>query len=397
MLSTATRLRSHLPVPLFVEASVTLSSTETFRPIHAVFLGGRQQAGSSSSSSKHQQKHHTRRFHTRVMHLKSSTNRSNTRSDTNSEILKQLTKLNESNVKIVKELKRVGDELGEVKTDLAEVKKIVYRTDKRAALTVEARCREKMGMEHKEVKGVHNALSLLSIDTKEAEYDSAKTRLVSALYRRCTRDLFAKVTGTEWINENEALASLKQWQHDPSKESNSTGDDDDDDDDDVGYSAQAEADVVKMFIEMLAPFAAVDVDKKQAHKDAQEILRRDNTGLALSLIIANMDDKKVDKGGYWGWKVLEFDGFSHSDFDPDKIELLEVKCGSSLRKAKKQLEMRTRFIDTVATLAEYKGVKFNITKYAYVDGVDGLKAYPEPVDGYMYISSLKLIVRKIEQ
>jgi hypothetical protein len=236
---------------------------------------------------------------------------------------------------------------------------------------------EKMGMEHKEVKGVHNALSLLSIDTKEAEYDSAKTRLVSALYRRCTRDLFAKVTGTEWI-----------------KESNSTGDDDDDD---VGYSAQAEADVVKMFIEMLAPFAAVDVDKKQAHKDAQEILRRDNTGLALSLIIANMDDKKVDKGGYWGWKVLEFDGFSHSDFDPDKIELLEVKCGSSLRKAKKQLEMRTRFIDTVATLAEYKGVKFNITKYAYVDGVDGLKAYPEPVDGYMYISSLKLIVRKIEQ
>jgi hypothetical protein len=396
MLSTATRLRSHLPVPLFVEASVTLSSTETFRPIHAVFLGGRQQAGSSSSSSKHQQKHHTRRFHTRVMHLKSSTNRSNTRSDTNSEILKQLTKLNESNVKIVKELKRVGDELGEVKTDLAEVKKIVYRTDKRAALTVEARCREKMGMEHKEVKGVHNALSLLSIDTKEAEYDSAKTRLVSALYRRCTRDLFAKVTGTEWINENEALASLKQWQHDPSKESNSTGDDDDDDDD-VGYSAQAEADVVKMFIEMLAPFAAVDVDKKQAHKDAQEILRRDNTGLALSLIIANMDDKKVDKGGYWGWKVLEFDGFSHSDFDPDKIELLEVKCGSSLRKAKKQLEMRTRFIDTVATLAEYKGVKFNITKYAYVDGVDGLKAYPEPVDGYMYISSLKLIVRKIEQ
>jgi hypothetical protein len=77
------------------------------------------------------------------MHLKSSTNRSNTRSDTNSEILKQLTKLNESNVKIVKELKRVGDELGEVKTDLAEVKKIVYRTDKRAALTVEARCRRK--------------------------------------------------------------------------------------------------------------------------------------------------------------------------------------------------------------------------------------------------------------
>jgi hypothetical protein len=342
-------LRSHLPVPLFVEASVTLSSTETFRPIHAVFLGGRQQAGSSSSSSKHQQKHHTRRFHTRVMHLKSSTNRSNTRSDTNSEILKQLTKLNESNVKIVKELKRVGDELGEVKTDLAEVKKIVYRTDKRAALTVEARCREKMGMEYKEVKGVHDALSLLSIDTKEAEYDSAKTRLVSALYRRCTRDLFAKVTGTEWINENEALASLKQWQHDPSKESNSTGDDDDDDDD-VGYSAQAEADVVKMFIEMLAPFAAVDVDKKQAHKDAQEILRRDNTGLALSLIIANMDDKQDDKGGCWGWKVLEFDGFSHSDIDPDKIELLEVKCGSSLRKAKKQLEMRTRFIDTVRTI-----------------------------------------------
>jgi hypothetical protein len=192
------------------------------------------------------------------------------------------------------------------------------------------------------------------------------------LYRRCTRDLFAKVTGTEWINENEALASLKQWRHDPSKESNSTGDDDDDDDD-VGYSAQAEADVVKMFIEMLAPFDAVDVDKKQAHKDAQEILRRDNTGLALSLIIANMDDKQDDKGGCWGWKVLEFDGFSHSDIDPDKIELLEVKCGSSLRKAKKQLEMRTRFIDTVATLAEYKGV-----------------------NGYMNISSLKLIVRKID-
>ncbi len=87
------------------------------------------------------------------------------------------------------------------------------------------------------------------------------------------------------------------------------------------------------------------------------------------MIIASM----CDEGGCWGWKVLEFDGFSHSDIDPDKIELLEVKCGSSLRKAKKQLEMRTRFIDTVATLAEYKGV-----------------------NGYMNISSLKLIVRKID-
>jgi hypothetical protein len=359
MLSTATRLRSHLLVLLFVEASVTLSSTEAFRPIHAGFFGGRRQTGSSSSSSKHQQKHNIMHLHTRVTHLTSSTNRSNTKlaeSNANSEILDELKKVNKSITKMGDELKKVGDELAEVKTsnvqmndNLEELNKSNDRIDNRTALTVAARYREKMDMERKEVKGVHDALSLLYIDTQEAEYDSAKTRLVSALYRRCTRDLFAKVTGTEWINEKEALASLKQWRRDPNKENNSNGGDTDDDY--KSYSAHAETVVVvESFIKMLAPFDAVDVDKKQAHDAAQEILLHDETGLALSLIIATMDDKQVDKGGCWGWKVLEFDGFSHSDFSPHKINLLVVKCGkSSLQKAKKQLDVQTRFIDAVAT------------------------------------------------
>jgi hypothetical protein len=249
---------------------------------------------------------------------------------------------------------------------------------------------ENMNMDRKEVKGVCDALSLVFIGAKVADFDSAKNRLVEALYRVCTRNLFAKITGKEWTDEKQAHASLKDWLRDANEENNSNGGDTDDD---KGYSAHAETDVVDSFIKILAPFDAAKVDK-QAHNDAKKFLQYDETGLALSLIISSMGDKQDDKDGCWGWKVLEFDGFSHAR--PDEISLLEVKCGPSLQKAKKQLDVRTRFFDAVATLAEYKGVKFEITKNAYVDGVDGTKKIVESVGDYNHISALKLNIRKIE-
>jgi hypothetical protein len=314
----------------------------------------------------------TRDSHTRILYLTLVTNCSNTKMGvSNSKVLDELGKvivsnskvldeLSKSNNKVLDELTKVNNELtkvnksiSEIKTDLAEVKKIVYRTDNRVALMVEARCRDKVNMIHKKVKGAYDALSLVYTEAKGPGYNFNYDQLVDALYRDCTRTLFARITGEKWIDEKKALASLKRWQRDPNKENNSNGGGGGgggDDDNDVGNSAQTEADVVKTFIEMLAPFDAVNVNKKQGHKAAKEILKHDETGLALSLIIASM----CDEGGCWGWKVLEFDGFSHSDSRPDVIPLLEVKCGAPQKKAKKQLDVRTRFIDAVATLAEYK-------------------------------------------
>jgi hypothetical protein len=364
-----------------------------------------QAAGSSSSSSsKHQQKHNTRYSHTRVMYLTSVTKRSNTKmAVSNSEVVNdEFRKVNDELTEVKTSITMMCDDLKEVNKSMVKMNTKLDRTANRMAWAAEARCREKMSMECKEVKGVYDALSLLFIDTKEAEYDSAKERLVSALYRRCTRDLFLKITGKEWTDEQQALASLNAWRRDANKENNSNGGDtddddtDDDDDDYKSYSAPAETVVVESFIKMLAPFDVANVDKKKAHDAAQEILLYDETGLALSLIIASMDDKQDDKGGCWGWKVLKCDGFSHSDdYSPHKINLLEVKCDQSLQKAKEQLDVRTRFIDAVATLAEYNGVKLYISKYAYVDGVYG-DNISESVNDYNHISVLRLIIMKID-
>jgi archaellum component FlaC len=459
MLSTATRSRWNLPLLLSVAAAVTLSSTEAFGPSHTAFFEGRQQAGSSKHQQKHNTRHsHTRIAYLTSVTNRSNTKMGVSNRKVLDEIGKVLNKLEEvktgleevktsleevktsleevktsleevktslievktslkevktsytkmgddlkevntstakmgddlkevktSNTKMVDELTKMGDELKEVSTKLD-------RIDNRTALMVEARCREKMGFHRKEVKGVSDALSLLFIGAKGAEYEIANTRLVDALYRDCTRDLFAKITGKEWTDEKEALASLKDWRRDANKEKNSNGGDTDDD---KGYSAHTETVVVENFIKILAPFDVANVDKMKAHDAAKKILRHDETGLALSLIIASMDDKQDDKGGCWDWKVLEFDGVFHSDYHPNNIKLLEVKCGPSLQKAKKQLDVRTRFIDAVATLAEYKGVKVKIVKYAYVDGADG-EMIDESVDDYNHISALKLIIMKIE-
>jgi hypothetical protein len=214
-----------------------------------------------------------------------------------------------SNNKVLDELKERNTSNRKILDELTAQQKQIDRNDYHTFLMMKARCQKEIGMDRKEVKGVCDALSLLFIVATGADYDSAKERLVDAMYGVCTRDLFAKITGKEWIDEKQALASLKDWHDDANKESKLKRGDTDDDN---GYSAHAETDVVETFIKILAPFDAVNVDKKQAHNAAKKILQYDETGLAVSLIIASLNDKQGDKGGCWGWKVLEFDGYSHS-------------------------------------------------------------------------------------
>jgi hypothetical protein len=77
---------------------------------------------------------------------------------------------------------------------------------------------------------------------------------------------------------------------------------------------------------ILEPFdGAITVDKKKAHTAAKETLRFDETGLAVSMIIATLGDD----GECWGWSVLEFDGFSHPH--ATLTLLLEVKYQRALR------------------------------------------------------------------
>jgi hypothetical protein len=254
------------------------------------------------------------------------------------------------------------------------------------------------------VKSVHDALSLLylSSEMNGQPFDDIYEKVVETLYRKATRYLFEGITGVEWDSEIVALKLLEKElkkQHEANQtrnaanKENNSGEAGGDEDGDEDYSAQAQIDVLTTFIVIFAPFRSTSdtSGKKKAHTDAQKIVKYDKTGLAatnrcckpgfvvfdnllgigvaLSLIIAFFakDYGTNPKAGCWAWNNLEFDGFS---FTSGKITLLEVKCGQELKKAKIQLDIRTKFIDTVAVLVEYKS-DLAISQNASVGGAQG--------------------------
>jgi hypothetical protein len=125
-------------------------------------------------------------------------------------------------------------------------------------------------MVRKEVKGAHDALSLLLTKWKGFAFDSAYDKLVDVLYREGTRYLLKRISGIEWTDEKQALAFFKAYFRESNKENNGG-------EANENYSAQAETAVVAKFIKILAPTAESalsDVDKmNEAHTAAKLALK----------------------------------------------------------------------------------------------------------------------------
>jgi hypothetical protein len=103
-------------------------------------------------------------------------------------------------------------------------------------------------------------------------------------------------------------------------------------------------------------------------------------------------------GGCWAWKDLELDGYSHPTPGTGKISLLEVKSSSDLSKATRQLSVRTRFIDNVATFADcgkFGIPELDITKLAVVHGVDERSSLHQTTQ-YEKITRMTLTVKQVE-
>ena len=263
------------------------------------------------------------------------------------EILKELGKLGEMQQELGK--------LGEMQQDMNDMKKTLNRVDLRTAALVESRCREKYNLTKKEVKGVSDALQLIYSEKawleRTPETKKAVKTLVDKLYKINTRELFRLITGFEWENERQAYTRLNEWLAE--KKKGESGNE--------NYAATAEYVVAKKFAKVLEPLATVTAEiGKERHESAMRCIEEDTSGLALSLIMASESTRGDGKA--WAWKVLEFDGFG---LKHDQLAVLEAKCGSEKATARKQLDLRIRFIDVVATLVGMEN-KFHVSAYAAI-------------------------------
>jgi hypothetical protein len=133
-------------------AKTNTGPTSTFEPDRSHFFDReQQQAGSSRQQQASSQEHNTRHSHTRIQYLTSVTNRSNTKMGvSNSKVLNKLEELGDDLKELNTSTTKMGDELKALNTKLD-------RIDNRTTLMVEAQCRDKSGLDRKEIKGVCGA------------------------------------------------------------------------------------------------------------------------------------------------------------------------------------------------------------------------------------------------
>lgn len=116
------------------------------------------------------------------------------------------------------------------------------------------------------------------------------------------------------------------------------------------YRSKAEWTVVEKFADLLKPFTSPEgLCKTSLHENAKQVLMDDKHGLTLSLMLAH-DNLRRD-GKSWAWQVLDFDGYMvHQAGGMRIITVTEIKSGQGgLSNARKQLTLRARFLDAVAT------------------------------------------------
>ena len=118
--------------------------------------------------------------------------------------------------------------------------------------------------------------------------------------------------------------------------------------------------VAKKFADLLKPFATSNGSTNSLHETAKEMLRDDKSGLTLSLILAHEKLQSSDGGKptCWAWRKFDFDGFEINDLAKVTI-VTEVKSsGDGLSTAKKQLKLRARFLDVVASCCDSTKIEF---------------------------------------
>lgn len=179
--------------------------------------------------------------------------------------------------------------------------------------------------------------------------------LTEHLYRNETRKLLALICPDRTLKDKEeqwekkAYALLEKWIGDNSNMKESEI-----------YAEKSKWVVAKNFADLLKPFATSNGSTNSLHETAKGMLRDDKSGLTLSLILAHEKLQSGDEGKptCWAWRELDFDGYEINDHAKATI-VTEVKSSEGgLSTAKKQLKLRARFLDVVASCVDSTEIQF---------------------------------------